>query len=120
MQRGRLRWILFPAVAGIAGYFALFGGDYGAFDLRRAQGELLESNADLDRLNAETDSLATRVDALENDPHALEEIARSEFGMLREGELLYTITGADSTAADSLDTKGEELRTGNEANEPRP
>ena len=108
MQTGRLRWILLPAVLGVAGYFALFGGDYSVFDVRRARGELVEREAELERLRAETDSLATRAESLENDPHAIEDVARSEFGMVGDNEVLYNVNDADSAAADSIDGEPRE------------
>ena len=106
MQYGRIRWLLLPAVIGVAGYFALFGGDYSVFDVRRARGELRDRSAELEALNLETDSLDARVDALENDPHAIEDVARSEYGMVKPGEVLYNVTGSDSLPADSLDAEG--------------
>ncbi len=106
MQTGRLRWFLLPAVVGVAGYFALFGGDYSVFDVSRARGELQDRSAELQELNAETDSLGMWVDALENDPTAIEDVARRDHGMVKPGEVLYSITEGDSLRADSLDADG--------------
>ena len=107
MQMGRIRWLVLPAVVGIAGYFALFGGDYSVFDVSRARQQLVDRGTELDQLKAETDSLAARAEALEDDPHALEEIARGRYGMLAKGEVLYNITGSDSArVADSIAAEG--------------
>ena len=113
MKKGRLRWLWIPGVLGVAGYVALFGGDYSVFDVERARDEVEARQAELDALRQETDSLQLRVDALEDDPQVLEAIARGEFGMIREGELLYKIVEPEDTLqTDTLpdpDSEGREL-----------
>jgi cell division protein FtsB len=79
-----------------AGYFAIFGGDYDIFDLRRVRQErgleearVIEARADVDRLRIRRDSLAT-------DSATLERLARERYGLIRDGERLYRF--ADSVA----------------------
>ena len=70
-------------------YYALWGGEYSAFDLRDLR---LRQEAALERLvetRTEVDSLRLLADRLENDPATLEAVARERFGMIREGERLY-------------------------------
>lgn len=96
-----MRKVLFPALLGVAAYFALFGGEYSVFELRRARQQAEEEAAELARLRQEIDSLAARADSLETDSATLERMAREGFGMVREGEVLYRFT----TPPDSTDEK---------------
>jgi cell division protein FtsB len=88
-RSGRVVRLIVPAVVGVAGYFALFGGEFSAFDVRRARAEIGQAQAQLDGLRAETDSLRLRADSLENDPAAIERVAREQYGFIRDGEILY-------------------------------
>jgi cell division protein FtsB len=88
--RGRLvRRAFLPGILLLAAYFAVFGGEYSIFEIRRARAEVLEAREELSELQERIDSLRARVDSLENDPETLERIARERFGMVREGETLY-------------------------------
>jgi len=103
MPMKRATWLLLPGILGVAGYVALVGGDYSVFDVERARDEVDARQVELEGLRQETDSLQLRVDSLENDPSALEAIARGEFGLIREGELIYKIVDpSDSVSADTL------------------
>jgi len=88
-----LRRFVLPAVLVVAGYYALFGGEYTVVDLRAVQAESQEATEQLQELRAVTDSLALRVDSLEHDDRTLETLARERFGMIRDGEMLYRYTG---------------------------
>jgi len=76
-------------VLGVALYYALWGGEYSAFDLLRLQREEQAQAERLVELRQEVDSLRIEVSALEGDPERLEQVARERFGMVREGETLY-------------------------------
>ena len=93
---GRLKRILFALLFLLAGYYALFGGEYSAFELRRIRRERAALEQEVDRLRRELDSLRAWADSLETDSATLERIARERFGMIREGEVLYRIAGPDS------------------------
>jgi len=87
-----IRRLLLPAILGLAFYFALFGGQYSVFERRSIQRAIQEDGAALAALRAETDSLRLRADSLELDPAALERLAREQYGLVREGEILYRFT----------------------------
>ncbi len=97
----RMRRLLFPALLGLAVYFAVFGGEYSVFELRRARQQTGEEATELDRLRGELDSLTAWVDSLETDSATLERLARERFGMTREDEVLYRFPPADSTDRES-------------------
>ena len=84
-----IRKLIFPAVVILAGYYALLGGEYDAFDLRRMGEEAELARAELRELDSATTALWARVDDLEHDPRTLEALARERFGMIRDGEVLY-------------------------------
>jgi cell division protein FtsB len=96
----RLRLIVGLLLLAGAAYFAVFGGDYDVFDVRRVRLEraleeqrVQESRADVERLRA-------RRDSLRDDSAAIERIARERYGLIRDGEHLYRFadTPADSAA----------------------
>ncbi len=91
------RWVL-PAVAGVALYFALFGGEFTVFDVRNARQDIARAQDELAELRRETDSLRAWADSLQNDPVVLERIARERFGLIRDGEYVYWPV-ADSTGS---------------------
>jgi len=100
-RRRRIVRIALAAVLGVALYYALFGGEYSVFELRRLSRRVIEEQARLDSLRAEVDSLEARVDSLENDSATIERIARERYGMIRPGERLYRFVEEDTAAADS-------------------
>ena len=86
---GRVRRVILPALLGLALYYALFGGEYSVFELRRARIERAREEAVLAERRRQIDSLRAWADSLNVDSATLERIARERFGMIREGELLY-------------------------------
>jgi len=86
---GLTRKVVFPVLMGLAVYYALFGGEYSVFEVRKARADRAVAEAQLTELRSELEGLRGRVEALETDPAALERIAREKFGMIRDGELLY-------------------------------
>ena len=97
--------LLFSGLFLVAGYYALFGGEYSVPEMLRFANETKEASVALERLRFGTDSLATRAEALETDPQTLETLARESFGMIRSGEVLYRFTGR---ADDSRDEDADE------------
>jgi cell division protein FtsB len=87
-------------VAGIAAYYALWGGEYSAFDLLRLQSLQAEEEAALEDLQQRVDSLHPMARALESDPVAIERLARERFGMIRNGEVLYRFVYVGVSAAE--------------------
>ena len=97
----KLRWILATVLVAGATYFALFGGDYGFFDVRRLEKEKAVEEQKLRDLQAELARLRTHADSLENDSATLERIAREKYGLIRDGEKLYRFVDSSKTATDS-------------------
>ena len=85
----KLRLLLVMLLGAGAAYFALFGGDYGYFEVRKLNKQREEQAAQLKRLQFEVDSLRARTDSLENDSATIERTAREKFGLIRKGERLY-------------------------------
>jgi cell division protein FtsB len=70
---------------------AVLGGEYSALDWLKLRRDLAAERETLAQLRQEIDSLATLAHDLENSPAAQERAARQEFGMIREGEILYRL-----------------------------
>lgn len=99
---GRVRRFLLPALLGLAAYYAVFGGEYSLLELRRARAEIEVQGRELAALNKTLDSLRAWVDSLQNDSATIERLAREQFGMIREGEVLYRMTELPDSASDRL------------------
>ncbi|MGH7676669.1 MAG: FtsB family cell division protein [Gemmatimonadales bacterium] len=83
-------------IAGLVGAvtlagMALLGGEYSTFDWLTLNRRLAEERRIIAELRVEIDSLAILARALETDPAAQERAAREEFGMIRDGEILYRL-----------------------------
>ena len=77
-------------------YFALQGGEYSTYDLfRQRQRERMLSQA-IDSLQRDVDSLTTLKRLIETDPATQERIAREDFGMIRDKEMLFRFLDPDS------------------------
>jgi cell division protein FtsB len=87
--RRLLKRLISGALFSVALYYALWGGEYTAFDLVRLAEQQSQQEVGLARARAEVDSLTALVRALESDPVAIEAVARERFGMIRAGEVLY-------------------------------
>ena len=91
MTRGRV-------VAGVgivvAVAFGFWGGEYGTLDWWTLRLEIEGEQAALNRLYVEIDSLEGLADAVESDSATQEREARERFGMLRDGELLFSVEPA--------------------------
>jgi cell division protein FtsB len=77
------------AILLVAVYYAVWGGEYSAFDLLRLHRQQSDVAARADATRLEVDSLRTVAHLLDSDSATIEEVAREHFGMIREGELLY-------------------------------
>jgi len=83
-------------VAGIAagvGLVALaaWGGEYSTADWITIRRQLEEERTTVAELRIEIDSLAKLAHDLETNPAVQERVAREQFGMIRNGEVLYRI-----------------------------
>jgi len=95
----KLRTLLTVAAAAAAAYFALFGGTYDVFDVRRLERDLARETAALDSVRSVVVRLEARADSLETDPATLERVAREQYGMIRPGERLYRFAEPGSSGA---------------------
>jgi cell division protein FtsB len=73
-------------------------GAHGFLAMRRAQTEVRQIRADIDRLNHENTQLAGQIDSLKSDPEAIERIAREEMGLARPGEVIIKLPPPDPSA----------------------
>ncbi len=83
-------------VAGIAGgigllALAVWGGEYGTADWITIRRQLADERARVAALHAELDSLTKLAHDLETNPAVQERVAREQFGMIRDGEVLYRV-----------------------------
>jgi cell division protein FtsB len=102
----KLRFLLgFVLLAGAA-YFAVFGGDYDAFDLRRVRQERALEEQRAAQVRSEVGELRARRDSLATDSATIERLARERYGLIRDGERLYRF--ADSTT-DSLSSPADSM-----------
>jgi cell division protein FtsB len=81
-------WALL-AIAALAGYFAIFGGEYTVPELRALDHGVESLEEQIVVLRAQVDSLQGFAIRLESDPRTLERVARERYGMIRDGEILY-------------------------------
>ncbi len=88
-------WLVRLAVA-FALYFALQGGEFSTIDLFRQRQRLQQLSQMADSLRRDVGSLRALRRAIETDPAVQERIAREDFGMVREGELLFRFLDPDS------------------------
>ena len=84
------------ALAIIAAWFAIQGGEYRTIDLYRQHRDQVRLNHEIDSLTRIVDSLRRYKQRVLNDPKTQERIAREEFGMVRGKELLYRFAQPDS------------------------
>jgi len=96
-----MKRLILPALIGLSVYFALFGGEYSVFEVRRVRAENLELEQRLTELKWANDSLSIRAEALDTDSATIERLARERYSMIRDGEVLYRI--AEPEPADSLE-----------------
>ena len=83
-------------VAGLAGAVVLlalaaWGGEYSTADWLTMRRQLADERDKVAALQVEVDSLAKAAKDLETNPAVQERVAREEFGMIRDGEILYRV-----------------------------
>jgi len=85
-----------PMMAGIGGavvlvLVAVLAGEYSTIDWLQVRSQLAQERDSVESMRAQVDSLARVARALENDPATQERAAREQFGLIRNGEILYRI-----------------------------
>jgi cell division protein FtsB len=93
------RTLLGLVLLAIAVYYAVWGGEYSFFDLRRIAERQEAEAVRIDLARAQVDSLRELATRLESDPATIEAVARERFGMIRGGEVLYRFVQVDSVGA---------------------
>ena len=88
-------WLLRFAIV-FAVYFALQGGEYSTYDLFRQRNREQTLTRVIDSLQRDVDSLRTLKRLIETDAATQERIAREQFGMIRDNELLFRFIDPDS------------------------
>jgi len=88
MSRMRLAGL---AAALALAILAVFGGEYGTFDWLTLRRQLAEEQRAVRELEVELDSLARVARDLESSAAAQERAAREQFGMIKDGEILYRL-----------------------------
>lgn len=83
-------------IAGIAGGIGLlalaaWGGEYSTADWITIRRQLADERAKVTTLRVDVDSLAKLAHDLETNPAVQERVAREQFGMIRDGEVLYRV-----------------------------
>jgi cell division protein FtsB len=101
-MRGRV--LLGGVLLAGAAYFALFGGQYSLLELRQVRQERVLEEERLARDRAELETLIARRDSLATDSATLEQLARDDHGLIRDGERLYRFVDGDTIAVDSTGT----------------
>jgi cell division protein FtsB len=66
-------------------------GERGLMDTIRARRAYSNAARDLDRLKRDNEALRERARRLRSDPATIESVARGELGLIRPGEILFTI-----------------------------
>jgi len=103
----KLKRLVLPGILLLALYYAVFGGEYSYFALKRTRKQVAREQAVLAERRRQIDSLRAWADSLEIDPATLERLARERFGMIREGETLYQFAEPpDSAEQDSVAPHG--------------
>jgi len=87
MRKKRL-FFFFLAILVILGFFTFFG-DKGILHLLRLRKELVRIKETNVKTEAENEKLREEVKRLQYDKRYIEEIARKELGMVKEGEVIY-------------------------------
>ena len=72
----KLKRLMVPAALLLGLYWAVFGGEYSIFEVRRARRDRELEAAELERVRHEVDSLGVLIDSLDSDPAVLERLAR--------------------------------------------
>jgi cell division protein FtsB len=89
-------------------YYAVWGGEYSVFDLRRLHSQQVLESQRIEAARLQVDSLRELASALESDPAAIEAVARERFGMIRPGEVLYRFVQVDTAGIDGDSVRGSQ------------
>ena len=85
-----------PMLLVAAGYYAVFGGGSSVWDLMETRTNVVVEATRLEEARVKIDSLEVELQQLKQDAATIERIAREQYGMIREGEVLYRFTPTTS------------------------
>lgn len=83
-------WGLLLGAFSLIAYIFVFG-DYGGYRIWKQKREIAQLEGTIRHLRFEQEQLKKEVDLLRNDPEYIEKIAREDYGMIKEGEIIYKI-----------------------------
>ena len=87
-----MRWVVVVLLALLAALqYRLWVGEGSLGEITVLRREIREQHEELDRLRERNRALQAEVEDLKRGLEAIEERARSEMGMIREGEVFYQI-----------------------------
>jgi len=87
-----LRWVLLALVLVLAALqYRLWVGEGSLGEITVLRREIREQHLELERLRERNRALQAEVEDLKHGLEAIEERARSEMGMIKEGEVFYQI-----------------------------
>jgi cell division protein FtsB len=78
----------------VLAWVGVFGGEYSTSDWLALRRQVAEERQAVQQLRATLDSLGRLARDLETNPAAQERAAREQFGMIRNGEILYRLVPA--------------------------
>ncbi len=78
-------------------WVVVFSGEYSTFDWLTLRRQIREERRAVQDLHVALDSLRRLAHDLETNPAAQERAAREQFGMIRDGELLYRLVPRPDT-----------------------
>ena len=93
----RKRLYLIPALAILFIMFFTVFGDRGLLRIYHMNQEKQEIQKRLEELKTENDKLKREIEALKTDRRYLESIARRDFGLVRQNEIIYQFPSSEKT-----------------------
>jgi cell division protein FtsB len=104
IQFGRNNWKSFLVVALTILFVQDVFGTHGVLAMRRSQKEAIQMRQQISRLTDENCQLAERVQDLKSDPGTIEQIAREQMGLAKQGDYIFKVP---QKSHDGLDESGE-------------
>ncbi|MBW2618544.1 MAG: septum formation initiator family protein [Deltaproteobacteria bacterium] len=93
---GKTRGVLIPLVIIIALGALVMLARHGLIDLVRLTGQRDDLRAEVEEMYQRNQGLMVAVERLKTDPAAIEEAAREDLGLAREGEIVYLFNRAEA------------------------
>jgi cell division protein FtsB len=94
-----LRWLLIALVLILAALqYRLWVGEGSLGEITLLRRQISEQHAEIEQLKARNRALQAEVEDLKRGLEAIEELARAEMGMVKEGEVFYQIVEPEDGA----------------------